>query len=332
MPRTFRSSPPPAARRLAAGVLVALALIAALLPAAASTAAGGTRLTAGSPDAQVKRAKLQTAKAGDLAARKAKAKQKAKAQAKAKAKRKNARKKNRKKGKSTEKAGPAPTTVGGYAAMFARVPVSQWGGGDVSISTQLSDGRRLWLYGDTLSINNGFVHSTAIVQNGDELRVSNGGAQVLPNAVSAEPGYKYIYWIETVEALPGNKARIVAAPMALGSGGGFNFHRFSEQSRAAIVKVTDKGDVQFESWEGWVVRPDIGMDGEDAQLVGDDHFTYAHFVHDIQLDNGTWLKTVNQNWTDSIENHKLANGLLRYHDWRPMFSESATRDNPYWGR
>lgn len=239
-------------------------------------------------------------------------------------------------GTATGEACPAePHTAQGYQDMFDTVPVAQWGGGDVSISTRLSDGRRLWLFGDTLSIDNEFVHSTALVQDGKDLHVSNGGAQVLPNDKKVD-GYKSIYWVETVTAGPNSTATVVAAPMGVAEGL-FNFHRRAEQSRAAKVRVTREGDVVFVKWLGWVPRPEIGMDGEDVEILGHAHYAYAKFVHDIPLDGGGWLKTTNQNWDDDFSDHLLpANELgiqvLDYHDWRPMFSSSPTRTNPYWGR
>lgn len=239
-------------------------------------------------------------------------------------------------GTATGEACPAePHTAQGYQDMFDTVPVAQWGGGDVSISTRLSDGRRLWLFGDTLSIDNEFVHSTALVQDGKDLHVSNGGAQVLPNDKKVD-GYKSIYWVETVTAGPNSTATVVAAPMGVAEGL-FNFHRRAEQSRAAKVRVTGEGDVVFVKWLGWVPRPDIGMDGEDVEILGHAHYAYAKFVHDIPLAGGGWLKTTNQNWDDAFDDHLLpANELgiqvLDYHDWRPMFSSSPTRTSPYWGR
>lgn len=216
--------------------------------------------------------------------------------------------------------------------MFYSLPVTEWGGADVSISTRLSDGRRLWLYGDTMSSQVGFVHSSAIVQDGFELRVANGGGQILPNDPPSPDGTKNIYWIETVEAMSDNRALVVAAPMALAPGGGvWGFSYRSELSRAGVVQVQPNGDVSFVEWLGHVERPDTGMDGEDFRVEGPLHYTYAEFVHDIRLADGSWLETRNQNYGDSLDDHRLPSGELRYADWRPLFSSSPTRDNPYWG-
>src|SRR5690606_29940858 len=110
---------------------------------------------------------------------------------------------------------PQPQTVEDYRQMFYSLPVTEWGGADVSISTPLSDGRRLWLYGDTMSSRVGFVHSSAIVQDGYDLRVANNGRQILPDDPRSEDGTKNIYWIEAVESMTDNRALIIAAPMAL---------------------------------------------------------------------------------------------------------------------
>lgn len=230
-----------------------------------------------------------------------------------------------------DKPSQAPTTAAGYAAMFARVPVSQWGGGDVSISTKLRDGRRVWLYGDTLSTNNGSVHSSAIVQKGGTLRVSRGGKQVLPDGAK-KGGYQKIYWIETVRTTGPNKIRVTVAPMAVGTRSVWDFHRTSTRSVLADLKVGRTGDVTFIGWRGATPAPNIGMDGDDLSVVGPHHFNYAHYVHDIRLSDGHWLETVNQNWDDSWDGHRNRDASLRVTDWRPVYRESATRTSPYWGR
>lgn len=214
---------------------------------------------------------------------------------------------------------PAPTTVAGYRKMFAQVDTAEWGAADVSISQRLRDGRRVWLYGDTFSGNNGFVHSTAITQKGGTLHVSNGGAQLLPNDAPVN-GRESIYWIEAVSLFPNGDLRIVAAPMSIGKASPWDFERRNEQSRVARATVDAAGDVEFAGWTGWTAAT---PSTDDFTVVGPNHFTYGGFTHTIRLANGEWLRTVNQNWDDDFANH-FDNGVLRYSDYRPLFSSTST--------
>ncbi len=226
-----------------------------------------------------------------------------------------------------------PKNANQYRKMFAAVPTTEWGGGDVTISTRLSDGRRLWLHGDTLSLNNGFVHSTALVQTGSVLNVANDGRQILPNdEQQPTDGTQRIYWVETVKALPNSMAVVTAAPITVTPNDPWGFSRFNAKSRQALLHVDSAGDIQFVRWTKWVTRPDIGMDGEDLRAIGPNHYSYAVFVHDIRLKNGMFLRTSNQNWSDGMDAHVNPDGTFRYEDWRPMFGQSRTRVKPYWGR
>lgn len=222
----------------------------------------------------------------------------------------------------------APTTVDGYRAMFAKVPVSQWGGADVSISTKLRDGRRVWLYGDTLSGNNGFVHSTALTQSGGTLHVSAGGKQVLPNAKDAN-GRTIIFWVEQAKQQASGDLLITAAPVTLTGTGLFDFHRDPTRSRQALVAINSAGDLTFKKWVRYIHRPLLTIDGEDAHPAPDGkvgHWYYSYVIHDIRLADGTWLETNAQNWEDGFSDaHRNPDGSLRYTDWRPVFSSSTSR-------
>ena len=206
-----------------------------------------------------------------------------------------------------------PTSSEDFTKLFSAIDDNQWGAADVSISVPLSDGRSVWLYGDTFSGNNGFVHSTAIVQDGWKLNVSNGGKQLLPNDSDQE-----IYWIEKANEVAPNVLNIVSAPMQLGTGGVWDFHRRNEKSRVAEAKVSNAGDVNFVKWIGYVPAP---PQHQDFRPIGPNHFTYAEELHpQFPLKSGKTLATICQNWDDDISNH-IVNGKLRYEDFRPLFVE-----------
>lgn len=211
------------------------------------------------------------------------------------------------------KANGFPNSAAEFQKLFSEIDDKQWGAADVSISVPLQDGRSAWLYGDTFSGSNGFVHSTAIVQNGWNLHVSNGGKQLLPNDSDNE-----IYWIEKADEVAPNILNIVAAPMQLGDGGVWDFHRRNEKSRVAEARILDSGDINFVKWVGYVPAP---PQHQDFKVVGPNHFTYAEELHpQFPLKSGKTLATICQNWDDDFSNHFI-NGKLRYEDFRPIFLE-----------
>lgn len=197
---------------------------------------------------------------------------------------------------------PAPTTAEGYARMFAAtVAKGEAGAGDVSLSAPLPDGRVVWLFGDTFSPRNGMVHSSAIVQTGGRLHVSDHGAQVLPNG-KATGGRKVIHWIEAATATGSNRLTVTAAPMSVGSANGWDFHRADARSRTATVRVTPAGDVRFVRWTGWTTAPapfadfDYGTDSPG-------HVTYEHRAHPwADIDGGVLMTHAN--------NHDLGGKFL----------------------
>jgi DNA topoisomerase IB len=229
---------------------------------------------------------------------------------------------------------PAPKTAKGYANMWAeQVDTAEWGGADISISERLPDGRRVWLYGDTLSGNNGFVHSTAITQDGGTLHVSDGGKQLLPNEAKTPDGRQTIYWIEKAEAVGDNMLQVWAAPISVGEQGPWDFHRANPDSRVAMVTIDAQGNAHFEDWKGYTQAPADSMidhGHDDAKAVEPGHWTYQGFTHDIRLADGSYLHTLNQNWDDGFENHMNEDGTLRFEDWRPIFEKSQTPPAGQW--
>jgi hypothetical protein len=223
-----------------------------------------------------------------------------------------------------------PTTVRGYIKMFDAVNTDEWGGGDVSISYQMPDGRRVWLYGDTLSAKNGFVHSTALIQKNGVLTPANGGRQILPNggADPSDPSREIIYWIDGVkQGKTADQLLITAMEMSIGKAGPWDFRETSEgSSRQATVRVTAGGNMQFVKWNGYVPAPVKGNPhkANDFQDLGGGHVTYGTVTHDIKLANGKYLTTRSQNYTDPYDNHVGPNGF-RWHDYRPTFSSTTRR-------
>ena len=227
---------------------------------------------------------------------------------------------------------PAPTTVAGYRSLFRSVDPFFWGAADVSISAkQPGTGIRVWLYGDTLSKRNGFVHSTAITQRGGRVHVSHDGEQLLPDgATKCKAGVcrDRIYWIEAARFRADGALIITAAPMSVGTASVWDFHRpklRADQSRLGLARVDAAGDVTFKRWLRWVDRPLLTGDGEDFTVVGPHHFTYQEVVHDIRLADGTWLKTICQNWDDGGF-HTDSSGEIVWGDYRPLWRSSTTPD------
>lgn len=228
---------------------------------------------------------------------------------------------------------PAPTTVSGYRTLFRSIDPYYWGAADVSISAKKpGTGYRVWLYGDTMSKRNGFVHSTAIVQRGGAVRVSRNGEQLLPDGPTkckADGTCRdRIYWIEAARFRADGGLVITAAPMSVGTASVWDFHRpalRADQSRLALARVSDAGDVTFTKWLRWVERPLLTGDGEDFTVIGEHHFTYQEVVHDIRLADGTWLKTVCQNWDDGAF-HTDSSGEIVWADYRPLWRSSPTQD------
>jgi hypothetical protein len=187
---------------------------------------------------------------------------------------------------------PMPT-VAAYRAMFDAVPVSQWGGADVTISTPVC-GKRVWLFGDTLIQGKGmryFAHNTGMVQKGMRLHVSMGGMQTIPNAGNT------FYWPETVKAHGCKHVIVTLAPVKAFGKGLFDFKRNDTMSRKAVLSITPAGDLVFAHWAGMVKRPSITGDGEDLKSDRYGHYLYQEQTHSIRVKGGH-LHSTNQNWDD----------------------------------
>jgi len=201
----------------------------------------------------------------------------------------------------------APDTAKGFDAMFRSLPQEQWGAADVGISVALPDGRSVWLWGDTMSTSR-FVHSTAIVQDGGCLHVSNDGAQLLP-----DDGEKY-YWIEAAEARGESTLWIWAEEIVEDKKAEWGF-RYTGYNRVAEVMVDQAGDVSFVGWIGRVKRA-LAANVEDLKILENGQIAYSPRLHpEFTLASGKVLKTEARNWTD---------GQIHSMDtYRPVFTEVA---------
>lgn len=209
---------------------------------------------------------------------------------------------------------PAPTTAAGYRSMLDAVPVSEWGAADVSLSVRLSDGRVVWLYGDTLSTSR-FAHSTAIVQTGGCLHVSRGGVQLLPDEkVVAHPTTRrptVIYWISAAR-VAGAGLVVTGRRIAIVGAGPWDF-KDTGFERVFTVSVSAGGDLS-------VVRSKLNRSavpdpGPLIDIGGPaHHFGYSRHTHPwAKLASGKTLVTTCQNWDDGAV-HPLPS-------YRPIYTE-----------
>lgn len=208
---------------------------------------------------------------------------------------------------------PAPTTVAGYQKMFDAVSPYLWGAADVTLSVPMPDGRVVWLFGDTGSKRNGFVHSTAMVQTGGTLHVSHKGEQLLPNDKPYWKNYQSIYWIEDARAINNDRIAITAGPVAV-SDKAWDFHARAMVSRLAIAKVDDRGNVTFLRWKKWT---DMSIPFGDLSSPEPGHLTYERRAHpEAKLSSGLTLMSVNNSWTTE---QTLPNGDHDYRAYRATF-------------
>jgi hypothetical protein len=187
---------------------------------------------------------------------------------------------------------PAPASATGYAALWRTLPIDQWGGGDVSISVPLGDGRIVWLYGDTMSTGR-MVHSSAIVQDGGCLHVSHRGAQLLPNDSA-----RVIYWISTAEAVGRSGIDITARRINLSPERGVWGFADAGHSVTWRAHVTPTGDLDLVSRGADAESP--APDPGPFYSVPGDGFGYARHAHPwAVLASGDTLTTTCRNYDDS---------------------------------
>jgi len=203
---------------------------------------------------------------------------------------------------------PAPDTAKGYQRAFANLDDREWGAADVGISVPLNDGRTVWLWGDTFSTGR-FVHSTAVVQDGGCLHVSNGGAQLLPN-----DGAKY-YWIEAAfRHGEENLIWIAAEETAKDPKAEWGF-RYTGYNRLAVVWIDPTGDAVFQGWQGRIKAPQAAKLSDLVELRNG-QIQYSHRLHShVELASGKTLMSAARNWTDG-KMHPLRSYL-------PVFTEMS---------
>lgn len=217
--------------------------------------------------------------------------------------------------------------------MFARVPASQWAAGDGGITVPFG-GRSIWLFGDTFSARpNGFVHSSAIVQDGGCLSVSHEGAQVLPDDPDTHTqvaGHAavvhHIYWTESGRPVDATHVAITARAIRLVPHwdarqhrlvyGQWDFHD-GGADRTALVAVSAAGDLTFAGWTAEARTPPLDpgpmLDCEAPAPPEPGHFCYARHAHpELPLAGGRVLVTTSQGWDDG-RHHPFS-------DYRLIFS------------
>lgn len=209
-----------------------------------------------------------------------------------------------------------PRTLAGYKRAFAKLPAERWGGGDISVTTVLNDGRAVWFFGDTLTRRGGhtwLLRNTALVQTGEKMHAVNDGTQILP----FENNRTTVYWPQRVMEVAPGVLFVDAAKVHIVGTGAFDFKRVRpNETRTAEVVVRKNGDMKFLGWKGWTPRPvdssAAPKDGSDTRILGPGHWAYQTIVHhDLPLQGGKHLVTESQNWD---------NGHLNTKDYRPMFS------------
>lgn len=201
---------------------------------------------------------------------------------------------------------PAPTTAAGYARLWSKLDPQQWGGGDISLSVQVPDGRIIWIYGDTFQAGHiALSHSTAIVQDGGCLHVADYGAPlIMPEDAT------HFAWPEKAWWQAGGLQVQYRAIHAVGPG----MWDFEDRGYSYIqtFTLTAGGDIIAGAHGGRLYQPQI-MLGHLVQ-VGAHHWAYAQVAHPgIHLAHHLTLWTTSQNWDDALTSHNL-------HDYQPIWS------------
>lgn len=198
---------------------------------------------------------------------------------------------------------PTPTTAKGFSQMFSELDPAEFGAADVGVSVPLSDGRSVWLFGDTMSWTR-FVHSTAVTQDGGCLHVSNKGDQLLPDS-----GKKW-YWLEAGKEISPGVLEVTAEETEKHGEGVWGF-RHTGYNRTALVTVDGAGNVTFQKWTSRY-RANQAASLNDLTVKKNGQVTYSPRLHpEFELASGKTLKTVAQNWSDS-EHHPLETYRIKF--------------------
>lgn len=226
---------------------------------------------------------------------------------------------------------PAPTSAKDFSLLWEKeVKPEEWGGADVSLSVKITDGRTAWLYGDTPSINNGFVNSSAIVQDGGNLHVSHGGKQLLPKGKAKDSsGYHTVYWIEAARSAPDNGIIATVAETAIGGKSVWDFKRVNPNSWEVLLKVTPTGDIDFVRWLKETAAPQLDHTLITFDKTNRHHFAYGKQEHQqFSLSSGKTLLTYSQNWDDVAigEFKRKADGEIDWNAYRPIFTETPLKE------
>ena len=193
----------------------------------------------------------------------------------------------------TTTAAPAPTTAAGYTAAFAALPVDEWGAGDGGVSVPVGS-RDVWLFGDTFEAHeNGFAHSTVVVQRGGNFHVSNAGAQLLPNDDDT-----HIYWMSEATVVDDNHLYVTGRSVVLTGSGMWDFSD-GGFDHTALVQLDNYDNATFVKWisKEYTPVPDPGLPYD----LGPGHIGYQVHSHpEASLASGNLLMSMSQNWTDGV--------------------------------
>jgi hypothetical protein len=204
---------------------------------------------------------------------------------------------------------PTPRTAAGFERLWATVPDAQWGGGDVGLSVQISDGRSVWLFGDSWrpgAVDGAhLVHSAALVQDAGCVVAANGGRQLFPD--DTDGAY---YWIHDAHELDGGRISVRARGVLSTGGRGPWAFRDAGFWRTRTFRVTAAGNLALTSAGPRVagVAPAAGRfftaAGVATSRPDPQHFFYSRRSHpEFVLANGRVLTTIAQNWGDGRPHH-----------------------------
>lgn len=226
---------------------------------------------------------------------------------------------------------PTPTSASGYNYLFNHLDPNYWGGADGGFSLKLPNGLVVWLFSDTMSYKNGFVHNSAIVQDKGCLHVSYNGRQLLPNDAS-----NLIYWIDKVSLIPNtNYIAVRAQQVKIGTSGGWDFSQTGVY-KTAKMHVTSYQNVYFDGWikteidalptqlaytktlmQNRVYKNGVAITYPDSAALAttDGSYSYNPQVHPwAKLSSGKLLLSVCYNNSNSLRDFSL---------YRPKFFEAT---------
>jgi len=142
---------------------------------------------------------------------------------------------------STYCAPAVPTTPAEYQNVFIALKhtYTEWVTADGAVPIDLPDGRRVFLFGDTfigtsnaagvIDSTDPLVHNSFVVQSGNCLTPTMGGAPHARTALIPDPAPSQWYWPASGVVESGSTLRVIVWHMEVGNGGPFNFQTLDMQ-------------------------------------------------------------------------------------------------------